>query len=403
MGPTENKMTRRIKEIEETLKRFKEISETNIIEYVSILLQSKRSGKYWISKRTNPGKPYYNKWQCPGGKIEPTDLTRKEAAKRELFEETELVAKLEDLIYLRTNHYYTIENEKSKERQDVNDLNWDNQEWKIIEWRIVYCYSYITYEIPIQTETNNASIWVQRDTKQIGSRKTIDSLKDIFKEQQEETKIKLIEGACGCGKSTLVKRCVQVAREQYTWIETIDESFIVKDPKERIKKYGNDLEALKQGRINIDQMIETAINWEKYIRDYWMAQIFMQMTKEEQPEVLVMDRNLFSTCIFMKQMQKQKFYPETEYEKTAENYHQWNFLKREAQVYWIKPTLATTIKRLVKRARNGETDIEYFKGLYQTYQEELTTIYPNIKVIGQQIEKDPETQEYIRLCEEILK
>ena len=61
---------------------------TNVIEYVSIILENEE-GKLWISRRNNPNKIMYNKYQCPGGHIE--NESRFNAVVRELHEETNLI------------------------------------------------------------------------------------------------------------------------------------------------------------------------------------------------------------------------------------------------------------------------------------------------------------------------
>src|ERR1043166_9781702 len=59
-----------------------------IIEYVSIILEN-YEGKLWISRRNNPDKIMYGKYQCPGGHIE--NESRFNAVIRELHEETNLI------------------------------------------------------------------------------------------------------------------------------------------------------------------------------------------------------------------------------------------------------------------------------------------------------------------------
>ena len=58
-----------------------------IIEYVSIILEN-NEGKLWVSRRNNPDKIMYGKYQCPGGHIE--NESRYNALIRELHEETSL-------------------------------------------------------------------------------------------------------------------------------------------------------------------------------------------------------------------------------------------------------------------------------------------------------------------------
>ena len=50
----------------------------------------------------------------------------------------------------------------------------------------------------------------------------------------------------------------------------MDESFITKDPNERLAKYGYRLEEFKKGRITKEQMTKGAIQFEKWIRNIWM-------------------------------------------------------------------------------------------------------------------------------------
>src|SRR5205085_3512183 len=58
-----------------------------IIEYVSIILEN-NEGKLWVSRRNNPDKIMYGKYQCLGGHIE--NESRYNALIRELHEETRL-------------------------------------------------------------------------------------------------------------------------------------------------------------------------------------------------------------------------------------------------------------------------------------------------------------------------
>ncbi|RHZ86071.1 hypothetical protein Glove_55g42 [Diversispora epigaea] len=180
--------------------------------------------------------------------------------------------------------------------------------------------------------------WELKKSKEILKRPMIDSLKDIIRYPKEnETKIIIIEGSCGAGKSTLTKKCKEYYKKQRLLTTLIDESFITQDPEQKLKKYAENLKKYRKNEITKEQMELLAIEWEKEIRDKWMSQIYFQVTNNltgMKPDVIIMDRNLWSTIIFMKNMIKEGFFTKESLDKITENYKYWRFFTREALVIW---------------------------------------------------------------------
>ena len=191
----------------------------------------------------------------------------------------------------------------------------------------------------------------------------------------------MIEGSCGAGKSTFIEKCREFWHKRGKTVEVMDESFITKDPKERIVKYGSSLENFKENKITKEQMTVEAIKLEEWIRDVWMQQIFRFFVKEVKPDILLMDRNIFSTEIFMETMRTEGFFPIENQMEVSKNYKYWEWLKREALVIWWKTPVEEVLKRLERRGRTGEKDLEYFRKLDETYRERMLEVYPNVKVI----------------------
>ena len=102
----------------------------SIIEYVSIILENDE-GKLWVSRRNNPDKIMYGKYQCPGGHIE--NESRYNALIRELHEETSLTPNET----LKFEFKYSF---------NVQDDIYDNGT------RIVYVFKMTTDQIPINME-----------------------------------------------------------------------------------------------------------------------------------------------------------------------------------------------------------------------------------------------------------
>ncbi|RHZ52810.1 hypothetical protein Glove_457g8 [Diversispora epigaea] len=208
------------------------LNKIKIIEYTTTVLYDRKTKKIWVSKRTNPDKEFYEHWQSPGGHVEESDISTKWAARREVFEETGIYLKLEELNYWRTQHYY-------KEDQ----------------WRIVHCYKAEIKGIPNLTEPQEMTHWELKKSKEILKGSMIDSLKDIIRYPKEnETKIIIIEGSCGAGKSTLAKKCKEYYKKQGLLTTLIDESFITQDPEQKLKKYAENLEKYKKNEITKEQM-----------------------------------------------------------------------------------------------------------------------------------------------------
>ncbi|RHZ48206.1 hypothetical protein Glove_555g8 [Diversispora epigaea] len=350
---------------EEILAEFDKIIDLELVINPEIYSTIRKQRKYRLVKEQNSDKEFYEHWQSPGGHIEESDISAKWAARREVFEETGIYLKLEELNYWRTQHYY-------KEDQ----------------WRIVHCYKAEIKGIPNLTEPQEMTHWELKKSKEILKGPMIDSLKDIIRYPKEnETKIIIIEGSCGAGKSTLTKKCKEYYKKQGLLTTLIDESFITQDPEQKLKKYAENLERYRKNEITKEQMEILAVEWEKEIRDKWMSQIYFQVTNNLtgiKPDVIIMDRNLWSTIIFMKNMIKEGFFTEESLKKITENYEYWKFFTREALVIWWNTPTEEIIKRLIKRNRRGEGDLEYFRNLIKTYKEYMPEVYQNIKIINRE-------------------
>src|SRR5215216_5531540 len=186
------------------------------IEYASIIVYKNKPEHTWISKRVKYDErleDFFQHWQCPGGHMELGDISARHAAQRELCEETGIKVKMNKLRYIRTDHYY------------VNN-----------EWRMVHCYHLKTKEKPELTE-DGMTEWELKKLWKIPNEPMIDSLRDAFKPTQNEVKVIIIEGTCGAGKTTFVRKCKQYLEGKGRTVEVMDESFITKDPNERLAKY----------------------------------------------------------------------------------------------------------------------------------------------------------------------
>ena len=223
--------------------------------------------------------------------------------------------------------------------------------------------------------------WQLKKIKEIQEELMIDSLRDAFKGRQNETKIIMIEGSCGAGKSTFVKRCKEYLNKHKKTTEVLDETFIMKDPTRRIVNYGSNFKRYKEGEITKEQMSTIAEDLETWIRDEWMKQIFEFYMRDRKPSILLMDRNLFSTLIFMKLMEKEGFFTKERQKEISRNYKNWSWLIRESLIIWWKTPVEETIKRVEKRGRAGEENLEYYKRLNKVYEELMLKIFPNLKVI----------------------
>ena len=126
-----------------------------IIEYVSIILEN-YEGKLWVSRRNNPDKIMYGKYQCPGGHIEKESQLN--AVVRELHEETNLIPN-DTLKFIFEYNF------------NVQDDIYDNG------LRRVYVYEMITNEIPQNTEPTNHDDWKLMTKKELKKLPIIETLK----------------------------------------------------------------------------------------------------------------------------------------------------------------------------------------------------------------------------------
>ena len=135
---------------------------TKVIEYVSIILENEE-GKLWISRRNNPDKIMYGKYQCPGGHIE--DESRLNAVVRELHEETNLIPN--DTLKMEFEYAFNVQN-------DIYDNG----------LRKVYVYSMTTDQIPINCEPNKHDDWILLELNDLALLPVIESLDKYLSRQK---------------------------------------------------------------------------------------------------------------------------------------------------------------------------------------------------------------------------
>src|ERR1043165_173840 len=143
---------------------------TKVIEYVSIILEN-YEGKLWISRRNNPDKIMYGKYQCSGGHIE--NKSRFNAVVRELHEETNLIP----------NHTLQFIFEYSFNIK--NDI-YDNGE------RVIYVYKMITDQIPQNTKPEKHSDWKLYTKKELETLPIIDTFKEYLSQNNKQKIFKLL-------------------------------------------------------------------------------------------------------------------------------------------------------------------------------------------------------------------
>src|SRR5271154_162106 len=155
-----------------------------IKEWSSVILKD-LDNQYWVSKRI--GNENDGLIQCPGGKLEQNETPR-EGALRELYEETSLECTNQELEFIRTNVY----------RKNVNEV------------RYVHIFQYQTNLRPILMEPDKSSEWYRINQSEldqlIAEEKTINSLRDMFKPKQKETKKILFDGNMGSGKTEMIRK-----------------------------------------------------------------------------------------------------------------------------------------------------------------------------------------------------
>src|ERR1044071_63587 len=130
----------------------------NTIDYVSIVLKD-TNGKLWISKRNNPNKIMYGKYQCPGGHIE--DESQLNAVVRELHEETNLIPN--DTLKFIFEYNFNVQN-------DIYDNG----------LRRVYVYEMITNQIPQNTEPDKHDDWILQSKKDLRKLPMIETLREYL-------------------------------------------------------------------------------------------------------------------------------------------------------------------------------------------------------------------------------
>jgi len=106
----------------------------NIVKAASIIIKDK-DGNFFIHQRNSNKKTFPNLFGIgAGGKIEK-DETKKEAAKRELFEETGLKTNLKYLFKIKyKSESYMSEMNVFETVTEIKELNTDNGEWQWSGW-----------------------------------------------------------------------------------------------------------------------------------------------------------------------------------------------------------------------------------------------------------------------------
>jgi len=114
-----------------------------------------KKGKVYLSQRIKETKEYYKYYQVPGGRIEPHE-TPEEACKREVFEETGIDLKPEQIKYIATHRQV------------------DNQKGKMCD---IYAIELEETQIPITKEPQNNSKWEMNTLKEMYEKNLTPSLK----------------------------------------------------------------------------------------------------------------------------------------------------------------------------------------------------------------------------------
>ena len=80
-------------------------------------------------------------------------------------------------------------------------------------------------------------------------------------------------------------------------------------------------------------------------------------------------------------MEKEGFFTKEKQEEVNKSYRNWSWLIRELSIIWWKTPVEETIKRVEKRGRTGEENLEYYKKLNEVYEELMLKVFPNLKII----------------------
>ncbi|CAG8599279.1 6594_t:CDS:2 [Diversispora eburnea] len=259
-----NKPTVQLRRELERIERMKNMEEitglrnVEIKEWVTILLKHEEENEvYWISQRNNVWNPDHGLWQSPGGKIEGKEKPE-EAAKRELYEETGLNKEVKYLTKMVREY-------------------WSSGSEGIRELRIIYIYT--ATGTPEKYEQQNGTPWQPERKQEILKKELIESLREglEYEEKGPEKlpKIIHIDGACGVGKTTIIKKMKEEFEKQGIKTEIRDESFILKGRMNEILK--GYYQAIQNKTEWADQLQQTEMN-------YADISIIEEKLKEKAPE-----------------------------------------------------------------------------------------------------------------------
>jgi len=218
-----------------------------IIEYVSIILEN-NEGKLWVSRRNNPDKIMYGKYQCPGGHIE--NESRYNALIRELHEETSLTP----------NETLKFEFEYSF---NVQDDIYDNGT------RIVYVFKMTTDQIPINMEPEKHDDWKLYSKNDLKKLPVIDTLKEYLSRYKKNLRI-LFEKMISI--TPIFWNIVEISIETIMKLRLIDKNYDklisnwIRPYKISVFRYKKGIETLVMNRI------------EQYSTEIWTHSSIQQMT-----------------------------------------------------------------------------------------------------------------------------
>lgn len=127
----------------------------------AVVIAVTQGEKFFLSKRLDSKKPFFNYWQCPGGGVEPNE-NLKEAACRELSEEMGINVSPTDLTHIST-----------RIRKYKNGVR-----YKAINYHLELS----PYSNPEQTEPHKSSEWELFSLDEIESLEIIPGIPEICKQ-----------------------------------------------------------------------------------------------------------------------------------------------------------------------------------------------------------------------------